>query len=73
MLVVRVQDGVLAREDVVGGERERHAARRRVSGQRRDDEVRIGLDDVLDQIVDRVEVAPGLLAPGRSAASITFR
>ena len=61
MLVVGVQDGVFACEDVVAGERERHPARRSVSGQRRDDEVRIGLNDVFDQIVDRLEVAPGLL------------
>ena len=72
MPVVRVEHDVLARHDVVGGERERDAAGPGVAGQRRDDHVRVGLDDVAHDVVDRVEVAPRLAA-GSSAASMTLR
>ncbi len=62
VLVVRVEDDVLAGHDVVGGHRERHAAGRRVALEGGDDEVRVGLDDLAHDVVDRVQVVPGLLA-----------
>ena len=62
VLVVRVEDDVLAGHDVVGGDGERHAAGGGVALQRADDDMRLGLQDVSDDVVDRVEVVVGLLA-----------
>jgi hypothetical protein len=62
VLVVRIQNDVVACEDVIARERERNAARAGVSGKCGNHEVGIGRDDVLDEIVDRLKVAPGLLA-----------
>ena len=56
--VVRVQDHVLAREYVVGRERERDAARGGVADQRRDDQLRVGLDHLLHEVVDRLQIRP---------------
>ena len=58
--VVGVQHDVLARHRVVGRERERHPAGRRVAGQRRDHQVGVGLDDLADDVVDREQVPPRL-------------
>ena len=44
VLVVRIQDGVLACHDVIGGERQRHPTGRGVAGEGRDHEVRVGLE-----------------------------
>ncbi len=56
--VVGIQDHVLARHHVIGGQRERHAAGRGVTGERRDRQVRAGLDDLAHEVVDRVQVPP---------------
>ena len=45
---------------MVGGEGERHAAGGRVAGERRDHQVRVRLDDVAHDVVDRQQVPPRL-------------
>ena len=70
--VVGVQDDVLARDHVVGRERERHAAGRRVAASAEITRCESVCDDLPDEVVDRVQVAPRFAA-GSSAASITLR
>ena len=62
VLVVRVEHDVLAGDHVVGRDRERNPAGSGVARQRGDRDVRVGLDDLADDVVDRVEVVEGLLA-----------
>ncbi len=56
--VVGVEHHVLARDDAIGRERERHAAGGGVAGQGGDDEMRVGLHDLAHDVVDRLQVQP---------------
>jgi hypothetical protein len=58
--VVRIQHDILARDHVVGREGPRHSAGSGIAAERRDDQVRVGVDDVTHEIVNCVEVAPRL-------------
>ena len=49
------------RPDTVGGARQEHAPGAGVALQGRHGEMRIGGDDVLGQVIDGVDVAPGLI------------
>jgi hypothetical protein len=58
VLVVGVQNGVTARQHVIGCERQRYSSGGGVADQRRDHEVGVSVDDLAHKIIDRVEVAP---------------
>ncbi len=58
--VVGVEDDVLTRVYAVRRKRKRDAARRGVAGQGRDHQMGVGLDDLANDIVDGVQVAPRL-------------